>query len=72
MESFGLMALEEDISRHSSIDCVICLLVNTLMQTYNEKEKTEQGKIQNGQFEEKIVPGNVLLEPSPMFTYKKF
>ena len=42
------MALAEEISREPRIDCVI-----TLMQIYNEKEQTKQGKIPNVQFKKK-------------------
>lgn len=52
MKSFGFMALAE-ISRWPSIDCVIRLSVDTLVQIYYEKEKAEQGKIQSVALEEK-------------------
>ena len=53
LKSFGLAALAEKISKHLSIDSVIQLLVFILMKTYNEKEQTEQEKIQNVHFNEK-------------------
>lgn len=39
------------------------LLVVTLRQICNEKEQAEQEKLQSVQFEEKGVPGNILLVP---------
>ena len=47
LKSFRVMALAEEISRQPSIDCVVWLLVASLMQIYNEKK---HGKIQNVQF----------------------
>lgn len=38
------MSWAEEISRQSSIDCVMWLLVASYMQIYSEKEKAEQGK----------------------------
>lgn len=43
LKSFGLMALEEEISRQSSINCVLQLLVVTV-HIYNEKEQAKQRK----------------------------
>lgn len=54
LKCLGLMALAEKISRQPSIDSVTRFLVVTLVQIYNEKEKVEQGKIHNVQFEEKM------------------
>ncbi|KAL6053809.1 hypothetical protein STEG23_030631 [Scotinomys teguina] len=48
------MVLAEEISKHPSMDSVMWLLVITFIEIYNEKEKVEQGKIQNVQFEEKM------------------
>ena len=45
--------MAEEISKQPSIDSVVCLLVFTFMQIYNEKEQAEQGRIQNVQFEKK-------------------
>lgn len=50
---FGLVALTKKTARQLSIDCVVCLLVVTLMQIYNEKEQAGQGEVQNVQFEKK-------------------
>ena len=46
------MVMAVEISRQHSIECVVWLLVFTLMKIYNEKEQAEQEKIQNVQFEE--------------------
>ena len=53
MKSYGQIALAEDISKQTSTDCVMWLLVASLMQICNQKEQAEQGKIQNIQLEEK-------------------
>ena len=45
VKSFGLIPLEEEISKQPGIDSVIWLLVITLMEIYNEKKKAVQGKI---------------------------
>ena len=42
-----LVQLDEEISKTSSIDCVMWLLVVTLMKIYKENEYSEQVKIQN-------------------------
>ena len=47
------MILAKEISKQSSIDCVLWLLVSSVMQIYTKKEQAKQGKIQNVQFEEK-------------------
>ena len=44
LKSFGLMTLAEEISRESSTDSVIQLLVITLMQIYNKMKEAEQKK----------------------------
>lgn len=46
LKSYGQIPLSEDISKQPSIDCVMWLLMPSLMQIYNEKEQVEQGKIQ--------------------------
>lgn len=47
------LVLAEEVSRQSSIDCVIEQVVVVLMQVYDGKEQGEQGKMQNVQVEEK-------------------
>jgi hypothetical protein len=44
LKNFALMSLAEEIVRHPTIDCVVWLLVATLMYMYNEKEQARQGK----------------------------
>ncbi|KAL6034459.1 hypothetical protein STEG23_019827 [Scotinomys teguina] len=53
VKRFGLIALAKEISKQSSIDSVMWLLVFILRKMYNEKEQGEEGKIQNVQIEEK-------------------
>lgn len=43
------MALAENISRQPSIDSIM----STAMQIHNENEQSEQGKLENTQFEKK-------------------
>ena len=66
LKSFGLMSLAEEISRQSSINCVMWLPVKTLVQIYNEKEEAGQNKCKMYSLrrKKKTVPGNVMLEPS--------
>ena len=69
LKNFALMSLAEEIVRHPTIDCVVWLLVATLMQIYNEKEEAGQTEMQNGQFEERpeaecIVQGDKSLKKS--------
>lgn len=45
LKSFRLMVLAEEISTQPGIDCVMWLLVVTLM--HNENEEAIQGKIEN-------------------------
>jgi hypothetical protein len=45
--------LKEDISKQSSIDCIVLLLVASIMKVYNEKQQAKQGKIQNVYLEDK-------------------
>lgn len=52
LKHFGLIMLSEDISKQSSVDCVMWLLVASLIQIYNEQEQIKQGKTQNVQLEE--------------------
>lgn len=49
---FGLAGLARRSQKQPSIDSVLCLLMLTLMKTYNKKEKIEKGKLQNVKFEE--------------------
>ena len=54
VKRFGLIPLAEKIiSKQSSINSVLWLLVITLLKIYNGKEQAEQGKLQYVQFEEK-------------------
>ena len=53
VKSFKLIPSVEEISKELSIDCVLRLVVFILVTIYNEKEKSEQEKIQNVKFEEK-------------------
>jgi hypothetical protein len=50
LKSLGLMVLSKEISGCSGIDLVMWLLVVTLMRVYNEKQHSEQGKIQKCMF----------------------
>ena len=50
---FGLIPSAKEISKQPSVDSVMWLFVVTLMKIYNEKEQTEQSKLQNVRFEEK-------------------
>ena len=52
LKSLGLVLLAEEISKHPYVDSVVGFLVLSLMKTYNEKERAEQGKIQNVQSKE--------------------
>ena len=45
LKSYRLAALTEDISEQPSIDCVMWLIMASLMQMCNEKEQAEQGQI---------------------------
>ena len=68
MEEFRTNSLIQEVSRKASIGYVIWLLVITLFQIYNEKEKIGQ-KIQNVMYlfgGDKTVPRNVMLEPTPV------
>ena len=47
LKIYGLAALREDISKQPSIDFAPRLLMPRLIQIYNEKKKTKQGKMQN-------------------------
>ena len=58
------MALEEEMSRQSSIDCVVWLLVVTV-QIYNAKEQAKQRKSTECSLRRKGVPGSVV-ELSPV------
>lgn len=48
-----LRPLAGETSRQPNINCVVWLLVLTLMQTYNVKKQARQRERQNVQFEEK-------------------
>ena len=45
MKNFGLIPLEEEISKEPSKDSVVRFLVLTLKKIYDEKEQAKQGKI---------------------------
>ena len=62
MKSFELILLSDKISKQPSIEFVLWLLVETLMKTYNEKEKGEQGKISQ---EKMIMELNFLCSRRP-------
>lgn len=53
LKHFGLIVLSKEISKQSSVDCVMWLLVASLKQIYNEQEQVKQGKTQNVELEEK-------------------
>ena len=53
VKSFGFIPLAEDISKQCSIDIDMWLSLVTLMNVYNERKKTKQGKLQRVKFEEK-------------------
>lgn len=53
LNTVGLLAVTEEISRHPRLYCIMWLLVITLMQICNKMKRAEQGKVQNVQFEEK-------------------
>lgn len=68
LKSLGLMALAQEISTQPSIDYVIWLSVATLIHIWNEKEKSEQGTIQNIKFEgKKGAPGILMLKLNSVF-----
>lgn len=46
LQSYGFIALTEDFLKQPSIDCAMWLLVSGLMRFYNEKEQSEQRKLQ--------------------------
>ena len=52
MKSFGLIEFEEEVLKQSSIDCILWILVDMLMQSYNEQE--DQEKLQNVEFEKNL------------------
>lgn len=62
LKSFGEMALTQEISTQPSIEFIIRISVATLIHIFNEKEKSEQGKIQNIQFEEKCSSRDFYVE----------
>lgn len=66
MKSPELMVLAAEISKQSSIDCAIWLLVTILMQIYNEEEQVQQGKLQTYSLRRKGAPGDVMLQQNPM------
>lgn len=53
-KSFGVISFAEEISRQSTIDSVMWLLVVTVVQIYSEKKQAKQEKLQNRHFEEKM------------------
>lgn len=53
MKRSGKIPLTDKISKQSSIDFVMWLLVITITELYNVKEKSKQGKYKNVQIEEK-------------------
>ena len=66
LKSFGIDGIRRGDLRHPSIDPVVWLLMVSLMQIYNEKEKAEEGKIKMNRLRRKGVPGNVM-KLSPVF-----
>jgi hypothetical protein len=53
LQSFGLMALTDEISRQPKFDYVKWIVLVTFMWIYNQKEQAGQRKIQNTEFEKK-------------------
>lgn len=64
MKSSELMVLAAEISRQSSTDCALWLLVTILRQIYNEEEQVQQGKTYS--LMRKGAPGNAMLQQNPM------
>lgn len=52
--------LVEGIPRQPSTDCVMCLLVITLMHACNEKERAGQREIKMYSLERKGAPGSIM------------
>lgn len=46
LKTLGLTACAEEISRRPNVGCVVWLLAVTLMEICNEKEPSNQGKLQ--------------------------
>lgn len=78
------MALAKEISRHPSVNYVTWLLVITRMQIYYDKCQTGQKKLTNQpnkkttknqttkcNLKRKGAPGNITLEPRPVFKKRK-
>ena len=58
-EEFWINCTGREISKYTSIDSVMSLLVLTLVKIYIEKEQARQEKIQNIQFEDESgTPGS--------------
>lgn len=66
MKSPELTGLAAEVSRQSSIDCAMWLLVTALRQIYNEEEQAQQGKTKTHSLRRKGAPGNVMLQQNPM------
>lgn len=45
LESLGLIVFERKILKQTRFDCVLWLLLDTLMEIYNEKKQNKPGKI---------------------------
>ena len=56
MKRHGCIPFAEEISKQSSIDSTVWLLVFMFIKIYKERERAVQEKIQNVRFEEKREP----------------
>lgn len=63
--------MADEISRQSSIGCIMWLLVITLMQIYNERQQAGQKKDKMYCSGRKREPKNVMSEPIPVFKEKR-
>ena len=64
MKSFGFMVLAKGISRHSSVDCVMCAV---LYRSIMKRSKLSKEKYKIYSVRRKGNPGSVM-ELSPMLT----
>lgn len=53
LKNYGLIAFTEDLSKQYNTGYIVCLLVASLIEIYNEKKQVKQGKLQNKQLEKK-------------------
>lgn len=53
LKSCGFILFAEEISIQPTLDCVMWILVITLIKIYNEKHQAEQAKLQSVQVKER-------------------